>query len=105
MTTYRSHVAMSRVESPETQPVGAVSGLSPVAAFTFTDTLCPDWWAPGAGQPERKAARHVCHTCPLLLACREWSLSLPTTDTTIYGGLTTNERLRAKRERAATAVA
>ncbi len=47
----------------------------------------------------------MCKCCPVLAACREWSLSLPVTDTSVYGGMTANERARARRERAATAVA
>jgi hypothetical protein len=35
----------------------------------------------------------------VLAECREWSLSLADTDTTIYGGRTAGERIRARRER------
>lgn len=61
-----------------------------------------DWWT-SFNQEERQAAVHVCHSCLLREACAEWSLSLPSTDTTIYGGMTANERIRARRERAAAA--
>ncbi len=48
---------------------------------------------------ERKAAIAVCQVCPLRLACAEWSLSLPTTDHAVYGGMWSSERLRIRRER------
>jgi hypothetical protein len=35
----------------------------------------------------------------VLAACREWSMSLPVTDTSVYGAMTAAERIRARRER------
>ncbi len=62
----------------------------------------PDWWT-SRSAPEREAAVRVCRSCPLREPCAAWSLNLPVTDTTIYGGMTANERILARRERAAAA--
>lgn len=60
----------------------------------------PNWWT-SHDQREREAAIWACRGCPVLVQCRQWSLSLPVADTTIYGAWTASERARAKRERAA----
>ena len=49
---------------------------------------------------ERSAARLACTTCPVLEACRAWSMNLPASDATIYGGMTAKERVGRKREAA-----
>ncbi len=55
----------------------------------------PNWWA-SRDQRERRAAIWICRSCPVLAACREWSLSLPSTDTsTIYAAMTASERIAA----------
>lgn len=59
-----------------------------------------DWWSP-RDQAEREAAVWMCRSRPLLAACAEWALSLSVTDTAIYCGMAANERIRARRERAA----
>ena len=58
----------------------------------------PELWTSTASA-ERQAAISVCQDCPVLLACREYGLSLPDTDPAVYGGLTTSQRLKLKRER------
>lgn len=63
-----------------------------------------EWWTSG-GPDEREQAISVCWRCPARAACAEWSLSLPIADKTIYGAMTTSERLRRKRERARQSVA
>lgn len=65
----------------------------------------PDWWTSSDPQ-ERQAAIWACKSCPVLAACAEWSLSLPSTDTTgIFGAMTAGERVRTRRERQAAAQA
>ncbi len=44
----------------------------------------PGWWT-SRDQREREAAIWACRSCPVLAACREWSLSLPVTDMSVYG--------------------
>jgi Transcription factor WhiB len=47
---------------------------------------------------DRQAAIATCWRCPALDACRSWALSLPTTDTAIWGAMTSSERVAARRE-------
>jgi hypothetical protein len=55
------------------------------------------WWT--SSEPAlREAARSICEVCPILYQCAEWSLSLPVTDTAIYGAMSTHQRLALKRE-------
>jgi len=64
-----------------------------------TGALPADYWlSPILAQ--REAARLACLICPVLDACRAWSLHLPASDTAIYGGRTKAERLRLRREAA-----
>lgn len=58
----------------------------------------PELWS-ASNHAERQAAISVCQRCPVVSICQEWSLALPDTDLTIYGGLTTSQRIQAKRER------
>ena len=46
---------------------------------------------------DREAARQLCLTCPVLLQCREYALSLPVTDTATYAALSWKERITARR--------
>jgi Transcription factor WhiB len=51
----------------------------------------PEWWT--SSRPlERETAAAVCGWCPALEACRTWSLSLPSTDNAVYGGLDARKR-------------
>jgi hypothetical protein len=59
--------------------------------------LPADYWL-SERPAEREAARLACTTCPVLESCRSWSLSLPSGDGAVYGGLTVRERLRLKAE-------
>jgi hypothetical protein len=58
----------------------------------------PDMWA--SGDPEdREAARHVClTTCPVLEACRAWSLTLPLDVRGTIAGLGQSERQQIRRQ-------
>jgi Transcription factor WhiB/Transglycosylase-like domain len=58
----------------------------------------PGWWS-GKDLQERRAAKSVCASCPILDACREWSIGLPAADITIYGGLTQNDRVKERTRR------
>jgi WhiB family transcriptional regulator, redox-sensing transcriptional regulator len=51
---------------------------------------------------EREAAKHVCQSCPVLDACREWALGQRTLFG-VLGGMTPGERgaERRRRKRAA----
>jgi WhiB family redox-sensing transcriptional regulator len=87
------------------EPWPNVPGMAPRPDLSLgrcTTMACPEWWTsrdPG----EREAACHACSSCPVLAACREWSLTLPLSDHAIYGGLTQNGRIRerARRRKAA----
>jgi hypothetical protein len=59
----------------------------------------PDLWTSRA-LADRARAIAVCSACPVRVTCREWAVSLPPTDTAIYGGLWHTQRLAARRERA-----
>ncbi len=58
------------------------------------------WWT-SSETALREAARSICEVCPLLIPCADWSLSLPVTDASIYGGMSQVQRLKAKRDRQA----
>lgn len=71
--------------------------------FDFAKGLCThvpasqaSWWT-SSETALREAARSICEVCPLLAGCADWSLSLPVTDTAIYGAMSSTERLRLKR--------
>lgn len=51
-----------------------------------------------SGHPaDLEAAAHMCNSvCPVLDACRAWSLTLPETDGAVYGGLVWSDRIEAK---------
>jgi len=58
-----------------------------------------DWWT--SSEPaDRAAALRVCRACPVQAICAIWSLALPVSDTTVWGGLTPGRR-RAIRHRLA----
>ncbi len=60
----------------------------------------PDFWAAGADEEQREAARHVCLTsCPVLEACRTLALSMPLTIQGIIAGTGQAERARLSKER------
>jgi len=72
--------------------------------FDFGKGLCTHvpasqatWWT-SSETVLREAARSICEVCPLLAGCADWSLSLPASDTAVYGGMSSYERLRLKRE-------
>jgi hypothetical protein len=90
-----------RLQSPDwwgeltPQPASLVSGL----CASHPD---PDLWHPGKHNPARQQqAIRICLTpCPVLADCRAWSLQLPTTDKgSIYGGLSSNQRVKLRRQR------
>jgi hypothetical protein len=82
------------------QPASMASGLCVVAGHD------PDLWHPGRGGDDRGGrAIAICQGCPALADCREWSLQLPTTEKhAIYGGLTSTQRVRLRRQREREAV-
>jgi hypothetical protein len=60
----------------------------------------PDAWAV-SGHPDREAAKNVCRfACPVQELCVEFSLSLPDSDTAIWGGTTSGDRVRLRAARA-----
>jgi hypothetical protein len=67
----------------------------------------PDLWQSGRGDPvRRKAAIAICHQCPAEDYCREWALQLPVKEwSSIYGGLSANQRVLLKRQREREALA
>lgn len=74
----------------------------PLMPKALTETgLCarhPDpglWTSSRPSDRERAAA--ICAWCPALAACREWSLGLPWSDTTIYGGLGSRGRQQLRK--------
>jgi hypothetical protein len=54
------------------------------------------YWTSDA-RDERAYAATLCGRCPVLEACRTWSLALPVVDMAIYAGMSQAERLRRKR--------
>jgi hypothetical protein len=100
------NIAASRSGGPVVRPYAPPLPRQPdlSAGKCSSPKAKPGWWT-SRDQREREAAIWACRSCPVLGACREWSLSLPVTDTSVYGGMTANERARARRGRAATAVA
>jgi hypothetical protein len=62
----------------------------------------PDLWT--SSDPTKRAqAKRVCEGCPVRSACLSWALSLPATDTAVWGGLSPSQRLATKRRRRARA--
>jgi hypothetical protein len=56
------------------------------------------WWT-SSDTSERQAAARMCAGCPVLEACRAWSLALPWSDRdAVYAGMSPGERARRKRE-------
>jgi hypothetical protein len=55
------------------------------------------WWT-SSDPILREAAATLCTTCPILIPCAEFSLSLPVTDNAIWAGQSQVERLRRKHE-------
>jgi hypothetical protein len=57
----------------------------------------PDLWtSPARG--DRQAAITICRSCPVLEACAGWCLSLPNSDSAVWGALTAPERIARKRQ-------
>jgi hypothetical protein len=50
---------------------------------------------------DRARAIHICQRCPVRPACMLWALSLPISDTAVWGGMSAAQRLALKRQRAA----
>jgi hypothetical protein len=77
----------------------------PVMPPELADGLCtrhpePDLWS--SREPaDRAVALRVCRACPVLAVCASWSLSLPASDSTVWGGLTAGQRrpIRHRRRR------
>jgi hypothetical protein len=53
------------------------------------------WWT-SSDPVLREAAAELCATCPILIPCAEFSLSLPVTDSSVWAGQSQVERLRRK---------
>jgi transcription factor WhiB len=71
------------------------------------DGLCtrhpePDLWS-SRRPSDRARAQQVCSACPVRVICQDWSLSLPVSDSSVWGGLNHAQRLILKRHRAAQA--
>jgi len=100
--SFRCQAAYARrVKAARAEP----ERVSAPPAPDLSDGLCViapphqrGYWT-SRSQPERTAARRLCERCPVIAACREWSLTLPVTDTAVYGGMSHEQRLAARRER------
>jgi hypothetical protein len=104
-TAARARTPAQRASLPAVRPYSPVLPRQPdLSQGKCSHHPQPGWWT-SRSAPEREAAMHVCRSCPLREPCAAWSLSLPVTDTTIYGGMTATERIRARHERAAAAPA
>lgn len=61
-----------------------------------------DLFFPEQGHPDAlamaAAAKAVCATCPVVLACRDWAVAQPT-EVGIWGGLTEAERRALRRQK------
>jgi hypothetical protein len=55
----------------------------------------PLWWTSGA-RAEREAAARICQSCPVLVPCGQWALSLPDADPGVYAGMTQAGRRRRR---------
>jgi hypothetical protein len=55
------------------------------------------WWT-SSDRDEREAAARMCAGCPILEPCRQWSLCLPYSDSSVWAGMSAAERARRKRE-------
>lgn len=64
----------------------------------------PDLWfvdAIGAsGRRQAAAAKTICRECPARAACLEYAMSLPANPDGVFGGMTREERARARRSAA-----
>ena len=56
----------------------------------------PDLWTSRSLADRARAAR-ICSRCPVQALCATWALQLPTSDSGVYGGLSTTQRLAIKR--------
>jgi DNA-binding transcriptional MocR family regulator len=83
-----------RTPVPATPQLPARPELDGALCATVAD---PGLWT-SPRQADRAAAIRVCERCPVLDACRAWSMSLPTTDSAIYAGMNASERIAARRE-------
>jgi hypothetical protein len=59
-----------------------------------------DWWT-SKDPADRHQAIRVCQGCPVRAICASWSLSLPLSDCSIWGGLSHTQRQAIRRQRAA----
>jgi hypothetical protein len=59
----------------------------------------PDLWHSDV-PAERERAKAICRGCPVIEPCTTWSLSLPSRDLAIYGGLSAADRERERAVRA-----
>jgi hypothetical protein len=60
----------------------------------------PDLWS-SSSPAERRRAIFICHHCPVEQQCRAYSLSLPLTDKSVWGGLSPADRRELSRAQAA----
>jgi Transcription factor WhiB len=60
----------------------------------------PDLWTSRALADRTRAIR-VCQRCPVQAPCRIWALSLPVSDTAVWGGMSAAQRLAIRRQLAA----
>nr|WP_277628330.1 WhiB family transcriptional regulator [Arsenicicoccus dermatophilus] len=70
------------------------------------DAVCattdPELFYPQKGEmPKVRAAQQICRSCPAMVECREWAIAHGE-DHGVWGGTTPRERLRIRRDRAAT---
>jgi hypothetical protein len=60
----------------------------------------PELWTDPQTPAQRATAARICASCPVLTACREWSLGLPQADLALWGGWTASDRERERIRRA-----
>lgn len=76
-------------------------------ALLHGEAICsqvdPELWFPEPGEWTRtREAKRLCHTCPLVMACRRWALDhLALSEYGIWGGTTPNERRALRRKQKA----
>ena len=84
-----------------------VPQLPPMPA-SLAEGLCAsgrysrDLWSSHSAR-DRQLAIRICERCPVQRACAGWSLALPDTDRSVWGGLTVAARVRLRRQREAAA--
>lgn len=87
-------------------PAWVTPGLAPMPLELSSGSCVghphADWWSSRV-LADRIAAVSVCSACPVRALCAAWSLSLPPSDSAVYGGLLASQRLAARRQRAAAA--